>query len=181
MVVIAVDIMLWGAGFAWFMQKVPNYPIQHIPESFNTLIILTGGSDRIEQGMALAKRHGVEQVFISGVGDGVSQQDLIEKNTDIPVFLGHKARDTIGNIQEILEWTEERSIKSYIIVTAYYHIPRVKLEFEKAHKSIHSATVNSIYYPIYPQVAPRDRWWKSPISLYLLLSEYHKYLYRLWV
>ena len=58
------------------------------------------------------------------------------------------------------------------LVTAAYHMPRSRFEFDRALPG-----VRLISHPVFPATYRQDDWGRWPGSARLLVSEYHKYLF----
>jgi uncharacterized SAM-binding protein YcdF (DUF218 family) len=179
-----VLIVLWGAGLLAFVAAIPQ-PGSSTDADRPTdgIIVLTGGSDRLAEGFRLLDRHLAKKLLISGVAQGVTLEQLIDRLGDqkdsVPsaaelaccVTLGYAAESTVGNAEESADWLRKNGASSVRLVTANYHMLRSQLEFRRAMPDI---TV--ITNPVFPTEV-RDRYWfVKPHTLLLLMNEYHKYL-----
>ena len=87
------------------------------------------------------------------------------------VFFDQKSTNTLENAQEVGKWlSENKDIKSIILVSSYYHLPRSIMIFEKKIKS----NVN-----IYPIAAIQNNDFRKQFlfHLKLIISEYFKVIY----
>ena len=117
----------------------PDHATDHKPthEYADAIIVLTGGANRINAGLDLLDEQRASYLFISGTDQRVTTEKLLSiwgKTTDKPpccVVLGYKAKNTKQNATEAYEWIKDNNIKSIILVTSYYHMPRAKIEFFK--------------------------------------------------
>jgi uncharacterized SAM-binding protein YcdF (DUF218 family) len=170
----------WLLGLWQFARLVPA--ASPPPEGqYDAIIALTGGTGRIPYALDLLKEGKARALLISGVGDGFSVDDIaaIEhapKDSALArlkphIFYGEKARDTIGNAQETKAWLSKTPYKRVLIVSANYHIPRVRLVF-KHYLPDYSLT----FVAIEPPRFHRMEWLTHSNSLRLMLSEYHKLL-----
>ena len=51
---------------------------------------------------------------------------------NVVFFFGEKARNTLENSYEVQKWLDENNeIKSIILVSSYYHLPRSMMIFKK--------------------------------------------------
>lgn len=80
-----------------------------------------------------------------------------------------KAKTTIGNAEETTKWVKKNKIKSVILVTAGYHMPRSKLLLERACPDL-------LVIPASRQILQYKEWWKTPKGIRVILEEYVKYL-----
>lgn len=165
----------WALGFVWFYFQVPFKNVE-LTEKVEAVVVLTGGSRRVGEGLRLLKENKGEILMISGVNPGVTIQDLIRQEKERPeefrqidprrIILGFVARDTETNAMETWAWVQQRGIKSICLVTSDYHMPRSLLE------------VRSIlpHIKIIPHaVLPYTEKWNEKRAK-LLLKEYNKYL-----
>jgi uncharacterized SAM-binding protein YcdF (DUF218 family) len=177
-------IVLWGAGLLAFVAAIPQ-PGSSADADRPTdgIIVLTGGSDRLAEGFRLLDRRLAKKLLISGVAQGVTLEQLIDRLGDrkesVPsaaelaccVTLGYAAASTVGNAEESADWLRKNGASSVRLVTANYHMLRSQLEFRRAMPDI-----LVIANPVFPAEV-RDRYWfVKPHTLLLLTNEYHKYL-----
>lgn len=162
---------LWFGGLAWFTQQIPI--AQSTPVKADAIVILTGGKGRLEYGLRLLAQGKGSSLFISGVGNIKNFDELLARLPEdvqqqvnaLPtsaVELGREAENTIGNAQETARWADARQVKTLLVVTSNYHMPRALLEFGELmpHVTLIPA----------PLLTERGYDWR------LLLSEYHKFL-----
>jgi uncharacterized SAM-binding protein YcdF (DUF218 family) len=164
----------WIAGLCLYVLQINSYPhdLAHKPEA---IVVLTGGSNRIEEGLELMTNLGCPNMFISGVNKDVSRHDILErvqKNFDASqceLELGYTARNTHENAQEVLSWLRKKDYKSMVLVTAHYHMPRSLLEFQAIAPDI--AITPYVVTPTHKGYV--DSWavWAG-----LVIKEYQKYL-----
>ncbi|OUS12167.1 hypothetical protein A9Q97_06540 [Rhodospirillales bacterium 47_12_T64] len=168
--------LFWIIGFFWFATNLPD-DVTNDGQIADAIVVLTGGSDRINTGLDLLSQGQGKKLFISGVYKGVEVQELLQlsqrapKNLECCVKLGYQADDTRGNAQESKTWVDEQDYSSLRLVTASYHMPRSLLEFRHAMPNI------TIYpHPVFPEHVKQKDWWLWPGSMTLILSEYVKFL-----
>ncbi|HUZ71843.1 MAG TPA: YdcF family protein [Stellaceae bacterium] len=167
---------VWFAGLVWFIRAIPT-AVADPGRMTDAIVVLTGGSLRVESGLALLAAGKARKLFISGVYHGVEVGDLLRLSRQAPdwvaccIVLGHEAESTFGNARETAQWMRAESFHSLRLVTANYHMPRSLLEFTRAMPDI-----VIVPHPVFPEIS-RDRlWWMRPASYGLLLGEYDKYL-----
>lgn len=171
---------LWAGGLLWFASQIPTLPASDI--SADAIVVLTGGSGRLEYGLELlAGGHGKE-IFISGVSKGVTRQDIVRQSSaatqkilakggNDTIFLGDDAVNTIGNAEETKRWLSKRGTRSLALVTSNYHMPRSLSEFHEALPGL-----QIIPAPVFSDDVSMQRWLTDDASRHIILSEYHKYL-----
>ncbi|WP_201401128.1 YdcF family protein [Kaistia sp. 32K] len=176
LLLVAIAGSVAGIDFARFAQQVANF---NAPTDVTAqgIVALTGGTARIDGALALLRDNRAEKLLISGVNPAVGRHDIaraVERASNIVldqrVDLGHAARNTIGNADETRAWVEKEGIRSLIIVTSDYHMPRSMVELTRA-----MPDVQLIPYPVSNKQLEMDRWWRHAASVKLLLSEYVKY------
>jgi uncharacterized SAM-binding protein YcdF (DUF218 family) len=142
------------------------------------IVVLTGGTARIDGALQLLAEGRAHRLLISGVNPLVTRQALASTVSnslrgvlDCCVDLDHRAQDTIGNAAQAREWADERGFSSLIVVTSGYHMPRsmAELAFAMPDKRL-------IAFPVNNPDLHLDSWWRDPATLGLLVREYGKYL-----
>lgn len=171
--------LIWVVGFGWFITTVPSERSKNLDQT-DAIVVLTGGSARLGAGLALLMNGYAGEMFISGVGKGVSIEDLFDIENFSPekvmllkqrVSLGYGAEDTYENGIEVARWVVTRGHQSIRLVTSNYHMPRSLMEL-----SSRLPETEIITYPVFPKNVKTDAWWNYPGTRQLLLSEYMKYI-----
>ncbi len=176
LLVVALIAVAWLAGLFWFAGQLPKQPAR-VETRTDAIVVLTGGSGRLQQGLALLAEDRAEKLFVSGVYRGVEVQELLRLFQEQPgelsccVVLGYEADSTHGNAIETAAWVVEEGHGSLRLVTANYHMPRSLMEFRHVMPGI-----EIIPHPVFPANYKQDQWWRWPGSARLLISEFNKYL-----
>jgi uncharacterized SAM-binding protein YcdF (DUF218 family) len=174
--IIGTGFLFWLAGLCAFLQSIPKQ-IEDTTTLTDTIVVLTGGSLRLQTGLELLQKGNAGKLFISGVHRGVDVQQLLRLARQSPIeadcciFLGHEADDTAGNAQETAVWMDKHVYRSMRLVTAAYHMPRSIIEFRHA---MPNTTI--LLHPVFPKQVKLDKWWMWPGTAGLILGEYSKYL-----
>lgn len=176
LVVLAAFGTAWVVGFVLFANTIPKDPAPLSVRS-DAIVVLTGGSLRLEAGVDLLEQGVARKLFVSGVHRGVDVSELLRLQKRTPdrlqccIVLGHDAVDTIGNAAETAAWVQAEGLKSLRLVTAGYHMPRSLLELRAA-----MPDVEITLHPVSPDHVKHERWYRYPGTALLIANEYTKYL-----
>lgn len=146
----------------------------------DTIIVLTGGSMRIERGLELLEANIADNLFISGVYKGTEVRELLtlsQKNKeelDCCVHLGYEAEDTEGNAAEVAAWMTKNDHSTAHLVTANYHMKRALMIFAN-HPDLEGVELLPVY--VTPREFNLEKWRSSKKMRKIVINEYHKYLY----
>lgn len=177
-------LLSWIAGFLSYADTLPA-TVEDSTSPNEAIVVLTGGTSRINTGLSLLFNGTADKLFISGVYKGVEVRELLESHQAAPekvaccIVLGYQADDTRGNAAETRQWVRANNIGSLRLVTAAYHMPRSLLEFRHS-----MPEVKIIPHPVFPPHVKQQDWWLWPGSRGLIFSEYNKYLLaqlRIWM
>ena len=168
--------LLWVAGFLWYATALPR-SVGDGTRTTDAIVVLTGGSERLTQGLELLSAQRARKLFISGVYRGVDISELFRVRRESPdeftccVTLGHEADNTQGNATETAAWMKEQGFRSLRLVTASYHMPRSLLEFNHAMPEL-----EIVPHPVFPAPFKGSNWWRRPSNAQLVAIEFTKYL-----
>lgn len=163
--------LLWAAGFAWFLHAAGS-GAERPPARADGIVALTGGAGRVEAALRLLADGRARVALISGVGGAADFGDLarragVDRGLAARVTLGRAAESTRGNAAETAAWARAQGIRSLIVVTAAYHMPRALAELARA---LPGTTL--IAHPVVPPAMdPGDAG-----TLRMLAQEYTKWL-----
>ncbi|HUH83644.1 MAG TPA: YdcF family protein [Stellaceae bacterium] len=168
-------LILWFAGLIWFGQEIPS-GIGDSESETDAIVVLTGGTLRVERGLALLAEGKAKKLFISGVYHSTDVAALLHLSRQSPenvdrIELGREADNTEGNAAETARWMRMEGFHSLRLVTGSYHMPRSLLEFSRA-----MPDMRIIANPVFPENVKQERWWAWPGTAMLILAEYNKYL-----
>ncbi|MDX1974872.1 MAG: YdcF family protein [Rickettsiales bacterium] len=172
---------LWASGLVWFAQKIPTAPLAEPPWA-DAIIVLTGGSGRLDYGMQLLAANRGKMLFISGVGANISVRDIIRQSSTetrrelteahyASIAIGPSAKNTIGNAEEIKQWLAGKPYKHLLVVTSNYHMPRSQSELQTMLPDMILTPA-----PVFSDEFDANHWLTDKSSRGLLLLEYHKYI-----
>ncbi len=168
-------VLAWLGGLVWFAESVTRLAPQ--PGTTDAIVVLTGGSERVAEGVALLTAGSARLLFVSGVPEGVTGEAVLSGAgagaiAFLPkIVLGHAAQDTAGNAAETAAWARREGMTSIRLVTANYHMPRSLIEFRRAMPGI-----AILPHPVFPDRFKDREWWLWPGTLALMVREYDKYL-----
>ena len=174
--VVVVAAALWLGGLIWFVAQVPRGD-RPAEDRTDAIVVLTGGSERLETGLRLLANGYAGKLFVSGVARGVDVAALLRVARRGPddlgccIVVGYAADNTAGNARETATWMRREGYSSLRLVTASYHMPRSMAEFARVMPDVHI-----VPHPVFPPQFKRENWWLWPGSAYLLASEFSKYL-----
>lgn len=165
-------------GCIYFVYKIPSEPTTN-HEKTDAIIVLTGGTHRVETGFKILSAKKAQKLFISGVHNKTKLKELLVLNDqDIysllrnEIELGKKASSTKENATEAYNWIKKNKVKSIRLVTSNYHIPRSIFEFERI-----LPEVKIIPNPVFSNNFQKHNWWRHYTTAKLIVKEYIKFLY----
>ena len=145
----------------------------------NSVVVATGGSNRILKGINLIEENIERKMLITGVGKGISKTEIAKaidankKQSNILnccVDLDLTAINTQGNAMQAIEWLRKNDAKNSFLVTANYHMPRLILEFKRVNPEINLNIV-----PVKPDLDPINKIY-LPNNFILISKEYLKFI-----
>lgn len=124
---LALILILWGAGFAWFAGFLPQ-PAP--PSKTDAIVVPTGAGGRIQRGLEMLRAGQAEAMLVTGVDSEVkpaefaAEFEVPQDLMDCCVTLGFEAVDTRSNASEIARWVAENDYRSLRLVTTDWHMRR---------------------------------------------------------
>src|SRR5215510_2517787 len=162
-------------GFWWFVWSVPTQEVK-LQGRADGIVVLTGGSSRVADAIELLSEGRGKRLLITGVHRATTSAEIKRLAPSYGpmiaccVDLDHSALNTVGNAVETKRWVVDRRIRSLIVVTSNYHMPRAMTELGRQ-----LPDVTLIPFPVVPEKLRTDQWWDSA-TVRVLLSEYLKYI-----
>jgi len=168
--------ILLVAGFFFFVSLTE--PMQ-VPDGRSTdaIVALTGGKARIGEAVKLLADGKAKQMLITGVNPSTRAKELerlVPKGRELfkcCIDLGREAQNTAGNALETADWARKRKIRSLIVVTSSYHMPRALAELARELPG-----VEIFPHAVQPRSFASSQWWKDRNVLTLIVKEYLKYI-----
>jgi uncharacterized SAM-binding protein YcdF (DUF218 family) len=161
-------------GFWWFVWSVPTHEVA-LDRNADGIVVLTGGSSRIADAMQLLSAGRGKRLLITGAHRATTSAAISRLIPDHRALVTccvdlDYAVNTEGNAIETKRWAQRRGIRSLIVVTSNYHMPRAMAELARR-----LPDVALIGFPVVTENVRTDRWW-HPLTARLLLTEYLKYI-----
>jgi uncharacterized SAM-binding protein YcdF (DUF218 family) len=174
--VLLLSLATFAAGFLWFASAIARSE-PRLTTTADGIVVLTGSPLRIDDAVELLAAGRSKRLLISGVHPSTSTVELARGRPEYQkwfaccVDLGHEAVNTRGNAAETARWAKKRGVRSLIVVTSAWHMPRALLELKRELKD-----VELVPYPVVTDRMRDEPWWSSVQTARLLFLEYVKYL-----
>jgi len=170
----AAALFLGFAGFVWLL---PNKQVP-LDRDADGIVVLTGGTSRVTDGLELLAAHRGRRLLISGVNPGTTTADIAHQAPGYGrlfaccVDLDYSAVNTLGNAVQTRLWASNHGFHSLIVVTSTYHMPRALAEL--GHQL---PDIELVPYPVVSDRLRSEPWWSNGDTTKLLVSEYLKFLF----
>ena len=140
-IVIVLLILIFSFYFTYYLYQIYSQSDTELKNiKYTAAIVLTGDQYRIQKGISLLKENIVNKLLISGVNKKISKKSIIAEFPDSKslfnccIDLDMISTNTFENARESYTWIHNNKLDSVIIVSSFYHLPRVKLEFSRFFK-----------------------------------------------
>ncbi len=176
LVIFSILAFVWVGGLVWFAATMPR-EVADTRTRTDAIVVLTGGSGRLEEGLRLLKEGYAPVLFVSGVNPKVTRRDLQRllgpagSALGKRILVGYRAEHTRGNAIETAMWANAQGLRSLRLVTANYHMRRSLFELSSA-----LPNVAMIPNPVFPEGVRPRKWWRSASGFSTVFREYNKYL-----
>jgi uncharacterized SAM-binding protein YcdF (DUF218 family) len=167
----------WFWGLIWFVQTMPASSNAQEISHTDGLVVLTGGTGRLTEAIALLSAKHADRLFVTGVYRGVDVSELLRLSKKAPqelaccITLDYEADDTLENAVQTAAWVRRERLGSIRLVTSDYHLRRSLMEF---HMAMPGVTI--IPHAVTPPHLSMNEWWRSKKIFSLMAIEYSKYL-----
>lgn len=131
-------IFLFVVAFVREYGKVTAQPVNAWSEdpSADCAVVLTGGSNRVREGLDLLARNNIKKLIISGVHSSASLREIYPlwpfygdlKEQD--VILERRSATTYGNAQQTIAIVEALSCRDVVLITSNLHMYRAYRTFK---------------------------------------------------
>lgn len=136
---------LWLAGLLFFFFSVASSQPRDASLPVDVIVVLTGGTNRIEEGLQLLAKDQAKAMLVTGVHPDVTREILLKRwQGDEPskikllkhccLFVEHAAATTEQNAAETKAWLDRNGGADGVsvrLVTSDYHMPRAKILFRR--------------------------------------------------
>jgi uncharacterized SAM-binding protein YcdF (DUF218 family) len=172
----ASAVLAIGLGFLWFVRQVPAEEVT-LNRDADGIVALTGGASRIADAIELLASGRGKRLLISGAYRATNSKEISRLNPEFERWVRccvdfDRSLNTLGNAIETKRWAERRGLRSLIVVTSNYHMPRALAEI--AHQLPDVALVP---FPVVTDRQRAERWWTSGVSARRMVTEYVKYVF----
>lgn len=163
------------AGFLWFADQVASAVPPADPHG-DAIVVLTGGSQRINGALALLEEGHANRLLITGVNPATTENQIASAVSvrpaifDCCVDIDREALDTIENARQTRYWASARGFKRLIVVTSAYHMPRTLAELRRE-----LPDRELIAFPVVHDDLPLEHWYRDKAAMKVMVREYVKY------
>jgi uncharacterized SAM-binding protein YcdF (DUF218 family) len=173
LIVVGAAVML-AFGLYWFVQHLPDQEIE-LGRSADGIVALTGGASRVTDAIELLAAKRGRRLLISGANPATDAKEISRLHPEYAAVVRccvdfDTSVNTLGNAIETRKWVERRKIRSLIVVTSGYHVPRAMAEI--AHQV---PDVTLIAFPVISEQSRSEPWW--PDRARRVTLEYLKFLF----
>ncbi len=162
---VASVLIFIGWAFLREARKILAQPVSSWTEDVNAdcAVVLTGGPNRIREGVELLARRSVQKLIISGVNPQSGFRDIFAHwpfYRDIheqDIILERRSRTTYGNAQQSLPLVEALRCRDVVVITSRSHMRRAmntfRAEFPSGYPLIPRAVVSGSVQPGWGELA----------------------------
>ena len=160
--------LLYAIGFILFTVTLGK-PAGKDSARTDAIVVITGGSGRIEHGIDVLKSGRAKRLLVAGADPAVTKRDLIRRLggssrwVNCCVDLGSESVDTRSNAEEASRWLARHRYRSFRLVTSDWHMRRARYDFRQ---------VLGDKYEVVPDAV------RSEPRFLTLFGEYNKYVLR---
>ena len=164
----AILLLAYALGFILFAFTLGK-PAKPSAPSTDAVVVLTGGSGRIEHGVSVLRAGKARRLLVAGADPAVTKSDIARRLGGerrllrCCVDLGSESVDTRSNAEEAARWIARHRFKSVRLITSDWHMRRARYEFGKVLGGKVDLTTDAV---------------RSDPGFMTLFGEYNKYVLR---
>ena len=161
-------LLVYAIGFILFTVTLGK-PAPSDSPATDAAVVVTGGSNRIEHGVAVLRAGRAKRLLVAGADPAVTKRDLIarlggsSRLVHCCVDLGSESVDTRSNAEEASRWLARHRYRSFRLITSDWHMRRARYDFRE---------VLGDKYVVVPDAV------RSEPHFMTLFGEYNKYVLR---
>jgi len=169
-------VLVLALGFFWFVSELPTEEVK-LDRNADGIVALTGGASRIVDAIELLAVKRGQRLLISGANRSTNAAEISRLHPEFESIVRccvdfDRSLNTLGNAIETRKWAEKRNIRSLIVVTSGYHMPRAMAEI--GHQL---PGVTLIAFPVFSEKLRMEPWWSNGATARLILLEYLKFVF----
>jgi len=166
--------LVLAIGFARFVQSLPTEESK-LDRNADGIVALTGGASRVVDALELLAEKRGQRLLISGANPSTNAKEISRLHPEFAQIVHccvdfDSSLNTLGNAVETRSWALRRNVRSLIVVTSGYHMPRALAEI--GHQL---PGVTLIAFPVFSEQLKAEPWW--PDGLRRVTLEYLKYVF----
>ncbi len=160
--------LLYAIGFILFTVTLGR-PAAKDSAKTDAIVVITGGSGRIEHGVEVLKSGRAKRLLVAGADPAVTKRDLVrrlggdQRWVHCCIDLGSESVDTRSNAEEASRWLARHRYRSFRLITSDWHMRRARYDFRE---------VLGDKYEIVPDAV------RTEPHFMTLFGEYNKYVLR---
>jgi uncharacterized SAM-binding protein YcdF (DUF218 family) len=161
--------IFYALGFVLFAFTLGKPANSTVPAT-DAVVVLTGGSGRIEHGIEVLREHKAKRMLVAGADPSVTKADMARRLgggsqalLKCCVDLGTESVDTRSNAEEAMRWLARHHFTSVRLITSDWHMRRAGYEFGKVLGGRYELVTDAV---------------RTEPSFITLFGEYNKYLLR---
>ena len=164
----ALFLLTYALGFILFAFTLGK-PANASAPSTDAVVVLTGGSGRIEHGVSALRAGKARRLLVAGADPAVTKGDIARRLGGerrllrCCVDLGSESVDTRSNAEEAARWIDRHKFRSVRLITSDWHMRRARYEFRKVLGDRVRLTTDAV---------------RSDPGFMTLFGEYNKYVLR---
>lgn len=181
LIVVFVGVLTALSVVSWALWRESRLILRHPVNAWtedvaaDCAVVVTGGPNRIREGLDLLYRRSVQKLIISGVHPQAEFREIFPvwpyygelKEED--VILERRSQSTYGNAQQTLPLVEALRCRDLVLITSRTHMRRALLTFQAEFPA---------GFPLIPRAVPSATLYPSWHEL--LVETFKAFFYSLW-